>query len=256
MPSRTLTLRLVLLVCLCSGATRAESSFLLAYPESFGNIPAATYDEAGLRIGGATLLVERLDSGHVRLRSESGQRAGAQTIATAELVPVEEEEHALRVLRQQSRSLDEHGAPLGTLTLDHEQRIARCADSTGSTVSELALPDADRVVNVPMNLFFQPLVRGDADKLEFQVFLCRPNARLMDFVAWAVRRDAESPIEIRYGPDLGIASSLVRQLVPKLSFWFDPHSPHLWLAHRLPLYSGGPEVMVVRDSVPPSGLVR
>ena len=48
---------------------------------------------------------------------------------------------------------------------------------------------------------------------------------------------------------------LARQIAPKLSFWFDPRSPHEWVAHRLPLYSGGPEVTVVRDDVPSATLV-
>jgi hypothetical protein len=245
---------LPLLLVLASGTARSESSFLLAYPESFGRVPAATYDEAGERIGGADLLVERLDTGRVRVRSESGKRAGAQTVALAELAPVETDQ-ALRMLFQESRSLDEQGEPLGILSVDHVRRVARCRDADGDTVSEIELPDADRVVNVPMNLFFQPLVRGEETSLEFQLFLCRPNARLMDFEAWAVRNGDDAPIEIRYRPDFGLASAIVRQMAPKLSFWFDPQAPYTWVAHRLPLYSGGPEVIVVRDDVASTSLV-
>jgi hypothetical protein len=39
-------------------------------------------------------------------------------------------------------------------------------------------------------------------------------------------------------------------MIPRLSFWFDPTTPTPWLAYRLPLYSKGPEVLVVRDGVP------
>lgn len=250
----SLTLWLPLLLALISGTAAAESSFLLAYPENFGRVAAATYDEAGQRIGGADLLVERLDSGRIRLRSESGERDGAQTVALAELAPVGTG-RGLRVLFQESRSLDPHGEPMGVLTVDHVRRFARCQDAAGETISELQLPDADRVVNVPMNLFFKPLVRGEKSSLEFQLFLCRPNAKLMDFEAWAVRGDKDAPIEIRYRPDFGFASPLVRQMAPKLSFWFDPQAPYTWMAHRLPLYSGGPEVFVVREDISSTSLL-
>lgn len=244
-----------LLIALAAGAARAESSFLLAYPTSFGHVGAATYDDSGRRIGGADLQIEHLEGGRIRLRSDSGERRGAQTTAFADLAPTEKG-RGLRVLFEESRSLDEQGQPLGTLSVDHVRRVARCQDASGATVSKIGLPAADHVLNVPMNLFFKPLVRGDTRSLDFKLFLCRPNARLMDFRAWAVRKDDHSPIEIRYGPDFGIASGLIRHMVPKLSFWFDPRAPYRWMAHRIPLYSGGPEVMVVRDDVSTASLVK
>jgi hypothetical protein len=246
-----------LLSCLWLAApvgAAAESSFLLAYPANFGSMPAATYDEAGERIGGADLRVEQLESGLVRVRSESGQQSGAQTVALAELEP-DESMRGLRMLLQESRSLDPEGNALGVLSVDHRRKIASCRGADGEIISEMQLPDSDRVVNVPMNLLFQPLVRGEKQSLKFQIFLCRPNARLIDFRAWAVRRGVGTPIEIRYGPDFGFASSLARRLAPKLSFWFDPRAPYDWVGHRLPLYSGGPEVFVVRDDVTSSSLV-
>jgi hypothetical protein len=220
----------------------------MARPIAFGHVAAATYDESGARIGGADLMVERIASGRVRLRSESGRNHGAQTIATAELVPVEPAA-GLRLLLEESRSLDVDGHALGVLSVDHVQRVARCRDDDGDMLAELPLPDPDRVVNVPMNLLFQPLVRGDERALEFQVFLCRPQARLVDFEAWTVRHGRDGPIEVRFGPDLGVATLLARQVAPRLSFWFERIAPHPWMAHRLPLYSGGPEVLVVRDDV-------
>ena len=77
----------------------------------------------------------------------------------------------------------------------------------------------------------------------------------MDFHASVVRREsssAENPdlVEVRYEPDLGMLVSFVaRAVTPKLSFWFDPASPARWLAHRMPLYSDGPDVFVVRQGV-------
>lgn len=241
-----------LLALSVSGGIQAESGFVLPYPDAFGQISAATYDDGGHRIGGADLLVERLDGGRVRMRVESGRQLGAQTMATAEFAP---EGRGLRVLREESRSLDEHGKPLGVLTVDHVARKARCQGGDGELVSQLDLPKADRVLNVPMNLFFLPLVNGEKDSLEFQLFLCRPDARLIDFVAWTSDGGDGQPLEVQYGPDFGFASSLARRMVPKLSFWFDRKAPHPWVAHRLPLYSGGPEVFVVRDDVSSSSLL-
>ena len=228
------------------GVAHAESRFVLPYPQSFGAIEAATYDDAGERIGGADLLVERVDDGRVRMRVESGHKRGASTRAFALLAPAGP---GLRVLREESRSLDAQGRPMGVLRVDHVARKASCRDADGTLRSQIDLPDADRVLNVPMNLFFLPLVSGEQRSLEFQLFLCRPDARLMDFVAWAADPGGGGPVEVRYGPDFGFASSLARQMAPKLSFWFAPEAPHPWVAHRLPLYSGGPEVFVVRDDV-------
>ncbi len=246
-----------LALALTPTAAGAESTFRLAYPDTFGRLPAATYDEAGERIGGADLVIEQLSSGRVRVRvrSESIGLGGAHTVALAELAPIGSD-RSLRVLFEESRSLDSEGNDLGTLTLDHVRRVARCQDPDGEILAELELPEDDRVVNVPMNLFFQPLVRGERESLEFQIFLCRPNARLIDFKAWTVKRGNDAPIEVRYGPDFGIASALARQMAPKLSFWFEARAPYAWVAHRVPLYSGGPEVLVVRDDVASSSLTE
>ena len=77
----------------------------------------------------------------------------------------------------------------------------------------------------------------------------------MDFVANLApsSRNGKRPqtvVEVRYGPDFGLATLVAQNFVPKLSFWFDPAAPHRWMAHRLPLYGKGPEVFVVRDGVP------
>jgi hypothetical protein len=89
--------------------------------------------------------------------------------------------------------------------------------------------------------------------MEFQLFLCGRGPELVDFVASVVPDEPESDeriVEVRYRPDLGrVVSLLARRLVPKLSFWFDIDT-HSWIGHRLPLYSKGPEVFVVREGVP------
>ena len=47
------------------------------------------------------------------------------------------------------------------------------------------LPPDDRVANTTMSLLFQPLIEGREERIEFQAFLCRGGARLMNFVALA-----------------------------------------------------------------------
>ena len=108
---------------------------------------------------------------------------------------------------------------------------------------------------MPLNLLFDPLVKGEAKTIYFQVLLCGGGPRLMDFQARVVdRRDgsngSERLVEVRYGPDFGaIASLLAWSFIPRLSFWFDPAAAEPWLAHRMPLYTDGPEVFVVRQGV-------
>jgi hypothetical protein len=188
-------------------------------------VPAATYDDEGNRIGAADLLIEKQDDGNVRIFTLSGRDEGARTVASALFAP-SARERAMRLVRQESRSFDGEGRPLGLLELDHVAGIGSCAGPNGEAPVTLPLPSEDRVVNVPMNLLFLPLVRGEISSLQFQLFLCREGARLMDFEAW-VAKDADAAaaaqlIEVGYGPD----------------------------CHRMPLYSGGPEVLVLRDGVP------
>jgi hypothetical protein len=249
-PFRGTRLALAISVGALSAAHPAasESAFALAWPASIGRVPATTYDDRGARLGAANLVMEQLPSGDIRVFSQSGENAGAHNVASAELVPIRAGE-SLRVVRQESRAFDVHGEPLGLLEVDHQARRARCMAPDGSVRSELELPAEDRVVNVPLNLLFLPLVRGETRELHFQFFLCRDRrAKLLNFQAWVAQSQGRSgPIEIRYAPELGLLSPLAGQLVPKLSFWFDARAPYGWVAHRLPLYTGGPEVLVVRE---------
>ena len=244
------------LAALFATPASAESELVLPYPTTFGTIPASTFDTEQHRLGTANLVIEKLDDGRVRLLSESGVDGGARTIATAELVPIDEG-RKLRLVSQSSRSFDANGTPLGVLEIDHDKREGSCTTHTEDEdrTEIVALPARDRVANVPLNLLFDPLVRGAINTVDFQVLLCRGGARLMDFRASVVRREegtSENPelVEVRYGPELGtIVSFLARAVTPKLSFWFDPATPARWLAHRMPLYSNGPEVFVVRQGV-------
>lgn len=258
-PLRGIRLALTLALLGKAGAAlpaSAESAFLMSWPANIGRVPATTYDDHGARLGDANLLMERTDAGGLRVFSQSGEQTGAHTVASAELIPVEPGQ-TLRLVRQESHSFDLKGHSLGILEIDHVAQRARCLDPGGALQSELPLPAADRVVNVPLNLLFMPLVTGQQRELRFQFFLCRTHAQILDFQAWvAGGHDSLAPVEVRYAPDFGMLSPFARQLVPKLSFWFDPRAPHGWIAHRLPLYTGGPEVLVVRQGVSTTSLAN
>jgi len=258
-----LALAALVLVALAADTARAESSLRLAYPEAFGNVPAATYDTRRIRVGGAHLVIEKLDDAGVRIIAESGIDGGARNVATALLAP-DAERRSLHPVLQESRTFRADGSLRGTLSVDHRSRIATCGRAQDGVkelaIERLQLPVADRVANVALSLLFEPLVRGDAPSMEFQMFLCEGGARLMDFEAHVERRDTGqhgpgSLVEVRYRPDFGpIGSFVAERLIPQLSFWFDPTARTPWLAYRLPLYTKGPEVLVVRDGIPPAWL--
>jgi hypothetical protein len=244
---------------MATGPARADSELSLPYPAVFGKIPAATFDASQRRVGDADLLIEKLDDGKVRIYSESMVDGGARAIATAVLVS-NADGTALRPLTQASRAFDAEGKPLGVMKIDHKTGEGSCArpnaDGSGMSIERITLPENDRVANVPLNLLFDPLVKGDASTVDFQILLCRSGPQLMDFHASVVQnakgqQKNEHLVEVRYGPDLGsVVSLLARAIVPRLSFWFDPASPIPWLAHRMPLYANGPEVLIVRQGVP------
>jgi hypothetical protein len=237
-----------------AGVARAESALRLPYPETFGAIPASTYDTNHRRVGAASIVIENLDDSRVRLVVESGIDGGAQTIATAELEAVDDGRF-LKLLKEESRSVDANGIPMGVLSIDHESGVASCnkPDGDGMATERITLPEQDRVANVPLNLLFLPLVEGTADEVTFQLLLCRFGARLVDIDARIAPRsvsgeDENRIVEVEYQPNFGRFLSLVAEKwIPKLSIWFDPRVSNPWVAHRIPLYSKGPEVFVVRD---------
>ena len=96
------------------------------------------------------------------------------------------------------------------------------------------------------------------DEVTFDLFFCALGFRFIGFAANLAPDSAEHggthAREVRFGPDFGIASLIASAVVPRLSIWFTPEEPHAWMAHRLPLYGGGPEVLVVREGVPPRWL--
>jgi len=253
MPRGALWLGLLCLLTISAESSRAESGLRLDYPASVGVIPAATYDMQRKQVGAAELLTETLENGNLRAFSMSGFTGGARSVLAAEFRQLEPEHH-LQPLRQESRSFDPDGKPLGVLSIDHAAGFARCQDPEGTEVAKLELPEDDRVANITLNLLFLPLVRHETDELRFKLFFCGLGARFVDFTARLAPESSNGNgahvVEVRYGPDFGFATLVARSFVPKLSFWYDPAEPHRWMAHRLPLYGRGPEVFVVREGVP------
>ena len=162
----------------------------------------------------------------------------------------------VRPLRQESRSFDPDGNPVGRLLIDHVAGFGRCFAPDGKQSAEVRIPDEDRVANTTLSLLFLPLVQKQTDEIDFQIFFCGLGTRFVPFVANRAPTNGKpvDVVEVRYGPDFGIATLIASNFVPRLSFWFDPESPHRWMAHRLPLYGNGPEVFIVRNGVPPRWL--
>jgi hypothetical protein len=248
----------ILLASLAALEAAAESDVILPLPKMFGEIPAETWDESGHRVGAATMAVTRRPDGLVELTGISGIDGSAGTRATA-VLEVIEGGNGLRLLSQRSQSTDESGRSLGVLSIDHSKGTATCGVPAGSddapTIVEL--PAEDRVVNVPLNLLFHQLVTGKSEEVSFQILLCRFGARLVPAMAHVVTppgAGGKGLLEVEYNVDFGMLSSLAAPFLPKLSFWFDPDSPGSWIAHRMPLFSKGPTVLVVRSGFTPAQL--
>lgn len=239
---------------LLAGIAQARSALVLPPPTSLGPIPAGTYDDDGKRLGEAALSYRRGDDGLIHMRAMSNVEGGPRNVVNAVFEEINDGK-SVRVLREDSLSHDADGNPMVFVEVDHEKQEARCTPPAGSSdeVEVVPLPDNDRVGNTIMQLLFQPLVRGEVKRIEFQAFLCRGGARLMDFVAVQAERSSRQPqdqiVEVRFGPDLGrVMSWLASAVVPKLRFWFDAKQGE-YVAHRMPLFGGGPEVVVRREGV-------
>jgi hypothetical protein len=233
---------------------RGESALRLDPPAVFGVVPASTYDEQRRRVGDAHLAIERMPDGRVRMSSESGFTGGART--SLALVLEAAEGGKLQPILQESRSIDLDGRELGALVIDHRAGFARCLDPSGAQRAQVPLPETDRVANVTLSLLLPPLVRGETDRIDFELFFCGLGTRFVPFTANRAPTNGHPRhvVEVRYGPDFGMASLMAQTFVPKLSFWFDASNPERWMAHRLPLYGNGPEVFVVRDGIPTAWL--
>lgn len=264
---RPVRLFLALCLVLASSQAAAESAFLLPYPspESFGEFSGATFDDSGRRVGDASIHLERLANGDVSLRLRSGFTGGARIELHAELERVvSDATPGLRILRERSQSFDPKGKPLVILSIDHVKGEASCTPpaTAGGKASVLPLPKPDRVVNVPLNLLFQLLGPGGVDRIQTRVFFCLGGARMLGFTGklagelGEVDPEGRRIQEARYGPDgKSFLSWAAKGFAPKISFWIDVNHPGVYVAHRMPLYSGGPVVYVILDGIEPSRVI-
>jgi hypothetical protein len=237
----------------------AESALVLAAP-SIGQVSADTYDELGRRVGSAAVRVEELPDGLVELELRSGIDGAEHTVLSAKLARIDGGDRYRPVL-QSSRSFDASGKTLGLLSVDHLRSEVVCDPPIGGAgeTERLALPALDRVANVPLNLLFLPLARGETQRVDFQFVLCRGGPRVLPATAEVVKvtnggRGAhEHVVEVRYQLDLGpVLTRLAGPFLPQLSMWLDADRPDAWLGHRVPLFSQGPTVVVMRSGFDPA----
>lgn len=249
-------LRILLLASVLFGANhaQADSSLVLQAPDLFGIVPATTYSTEGKRLGGADISVERIEDGRVIMRASTAADNGARTDVEAILESVDEDGSKLRLLSQKSQSYDASGKSYGVLFVDHEKEQGSCTPADeGAEPQTLDLPENDRIVNIPLNLLFLPIVERKVDVIDFQVFLCRDGPQLIDFKTETSRHG--DVVEVRYKPQLGaMLNWIAGSFLPSLAFWFDVNQDGLYVAHRMPLYPQGPEVLIVRDGITPAEL--
>lgn len=242
-------------LALVAAPAQGQSALRLAKLDPFGTIDAATYDEeSGTRLGDADVRLTRLESGNLLLVGYGAIEGEALIQVATELEPTPDGA-ALRPVWQESHSWRRGGVSQGRMWIDHRAGIAVCtpADDSGEEAVRVELPADERVANVPMHLLLQPLAAGEEDTLDFQFLACRAG-RVVDATARVARRGAaaaglDGPIEVRSELDLGVLTPLARAFLPHFSFWFDRSQAGGWIAHRMPIFTGGPEVLVVRSGV-------
>ncbi len=238
----------------------SESSLRLPAPAVFGSIPSATYDDSGKKLGEARIDVLQLPNGNTYLMASSNIADAEAMVLSAELGPTGD--GALRPLWQMSHSYDKTGRSLGVMFIDHQKGQAFCSHEDGNLdpPDQLDIPQPDRVAHVPLNLLLLPLAKGEAQEIKFQFLLCSLGPRFVEAKATVAGpvpgRDGKNPlVEIRYELDLGpVLAAVARPFMPRFAFWFDPRARDPWMAHRMPLASKGPAVLIVRTGILPSAL--
>jgi len=265
---------MVLGACLfTASAIQAESSVRLYAARTLDAIGATTFDEQGKPVGQSSFEIEAEPDGIRRMRVTLSVEGGGSNVSQALLVPIdpiattmgeandspETGEIAMRLVEERSQATRADGVSLPLLVIDHLIGRVSCypADQDPSAGQHIDLPDEDRVVNVPMQLLFLPLVRGEVDTLRFQIATCAPGPVLHKMIAVrgsTIVRNGRDVVEIEYGPDFGKAVAwLASRLLPSFSFWFDA-SNGTYLGHRMPLHRDGPEVLLVRRGLSPPDL--
>jgi hypothetical protein len=257
---------------------RAESSVTLVSPGALQAFGATTFDTEGEAVGRSRFEVEPADQGVQTMRVVMSIEGGGSNLSQATLAPVAAAAAVggrlgssaleaaqtgspvtLRLIEERSQSRSAEGETFPLLVIDHERRRVSCypAGEPESAGSHKDIPEQDRVVNVPMQLFFLPLVRGEVDDVHFQIATCHDGPVLYDMIAVrgpTFERDGRRVIEVEYGPDFGATVAwFASRLLPSFSFWFDAEDGS-YLGHRMPLHRKGPEVTLVRQGLTPAAI--
>lgn len=264
LPSLAAAAALSVFVGLSPDAAEAESSLALRAETALEPIGATTFDEAGRAIGRSSFEAWTEDDGSHRIRVTMGTNDGGRNVSQAVLAPIagglagaaNTADLTLRVLEERSQSTTPDGRRLPLLVIDHLAGRVSCYDEgePRSAGRHVEIEGDDRVVNVPMQLLFAPLVSGERDAVHFQIAACDDGPVLHDMIAVRGKprtRAGRKVVEIEYGPDFGEAVAwLAGRLLPSFSFWFDADSG-AYLGHRMPLYRKGPQITLVRQGLTP-----
>jgi len=234
----------------------ADSSLELPKQDPFGALPAATYDENTMnRVGDARVSLTRMPNGNL-LMVAAGAIEGAEASVVMSELERTKDGAGLRPVWQESHSWAAGGQSHGLMWIDHRKERALCTPADGSDEApvELNVESPDLIANVPMHLLFLPLVSGAKEEVNFQFLVCKIH-RVVSAKARVARHLASSSsgdlIEVRSEIDLGpVLTPLARAFLPRFSFWFDPGEPEQWVGHRMPLGTGGPQVLIVRAGIP------
>ena len=238
---------------LTAAPARGESALALAFPDPLGTFRGVVHDRDGRAIGVNVVQNLLRESGRVYLRSETSIAGAPGNFFEAELEPIPGSEQRLRPVWQRTRMPTRAGDELMDLYVDHRTRRARC-EGAGEQAREIALDDGDRIANVAMNLALRPLAAGDVDAVSFQMLLCEGWKPVVNVEARAQAGAGDAPIEMRLGFDVGssVVSALLEPFLPDIRVWMQAQPPNEWVAHRLPLYRGGPIVAIVREGIDPA----
>lgn len=251
----------------------AESAIMLYAARTLEAIGATTFDDSGNVVGQSSFELETEADGIRQMRVTLAIDDGGKNISQATLAPIDPlaaaagalagdadaSGVALRLVEERSQATRSDGISLPLLVIDHRRGRVSCypADQDRSAGKHLDIPPDDRVVNVPMQLLFMPLVRGEVDTLRFQIATCVPGPVLHKMIAVrspTIVRDGRDIVQIKYGPDFGkTVAWFASRLLPSFSFWFDA-SDASYLGHRMPIHREGPEVLLVRSGLAPPDL--
>jgi hypothetical protein len=238
---------LAALLALAAASARAESELALPVPDA-GTFRGAILDEAGRVLGVNVIENAPGAAGGYHLRSEARLDGLPGNLLEAALEPIPGGDGRLRAVWQRTRMPTSEG-DLVELFVDHRNARARC-ERAGEAPREIALAPPDLVANVAMSLALRPLAAGEVESVRFQMVLCEGWRSIVGVEARAENRAATgAPVEMRLGFDVGsaLASLLLRPFLPQFRIWMRPEPPNEWVAHRLPLHPGGPDVAIVRE---------